>query len=170
MKVSAKIGSALATVAVVGIITTSIGPQHATAQQKGIVVPQLVRNVDEPGFNPYQASQNILFTNFSGDATFTIPQNKVAVIEQVSASGALQTGSVPQVFVRCRNESVEVNHSLPVIPQGEVNGLTVFAGSEPFKCYATAPPGTLNVHVQSGTLQTAQHTWVMAVSGYLVPE
>ena len=170
MKTLTKVGSTVAIISAVAIIVTSIAPKHASAQQKTIVTPDLVRNIDEPGFNPYQASQNILFTNFSGDATFTIPSGKVAVIEQVSASGALQTGSVPQVFVRCRNESMEVNHSLPVIPQGQVNGLTVFAGSEPFKCFATASPGTLNVHVQSGTLQSAQHTWVMAVSGYLVPE
>src|SRR5215470_7906828 len=170
MKTLTKVGSTVAIISAVAIIVTSIAPKHASAQQKTNVTPELVRNIDEPGFNPYQASQNILFTNFSGDATFTIPSGKVAVIEQVSASGALQTGSVPQVFVRCRNESMEVNHSLPLIPQGQVNGLTVFSGSEPFKCFATAPPGTLNVHVQSGTLQTAQHTWVMAVSGYLVPE
>ena len=73
------------------------GFKHAAAQQKGPVVPQIIRNIDEPGFNPFQASQNILFTNFSGDATFTIPQNKVAVIEQVSASGALQSDALSQV-------------------------------------------------------------------------
>jgi hypothetical protein len=130
----------------------------------------LVRNVDEPGFNPFQESQTILFTNFSGDATLPIPTGKIAVIEQVSASGALQTGGVVQVFVRCRNGEVEVNHSLPLFPQGEVNGLTQYAGGQAFKCYASSAPGILNIHVQASNLNSAQHTWVMAASGYLVPQ
>jgi len=170
MKRTLKVISSVATISVIAIIGVWMISNRAAAQQKNPLAPLLVRNIDEPGFNPYQSSQNILFTNFSGDATFQIPAGRVAVIEQVSASGALQTGSVPQVFVRCRNESVEVNHSLPLFSQGEVNGLTVWAGSQQFKCYATAAPGTLNVHVQSGTFQTAQHTWAMAVSGYTVPQ
>src|SRR5215471_3736484 len=103
MKLSAKLIPIVVIVAI-AIVATSIRPNPAGAQNKGPVVPTLVRNIDEPGFNPYQASQNILFTNFSGDGTFTIPSGKVAVIEQVSASDALQTGSVPQIFVRCRNQ------------------------------------------------------------------
>src|SRR5215467_4131187 len=120
MKLSAKLASTVGIIAGIAIVVTSIGPNRAAAQQKGPVTPLLVRNIDEPGFNPFQASQNILFTNFSGNATFTIPSGKVAVIEQVSASGALETGGVVQVFVRCRNETVEVNHSLVLFPQGEV--------------------------------------------------
>jgi len=170
MKPLAKLSSTAAMIAAVAIVATSVGPKHVAAQQKNPLSIDLVRNVDEPGFNPYQASENILLTNFSGDATLLIPTGKVAVIEQVSASGALQSEGTVQVFVRCRNGAQEVNHSLPMFPQGQVNGLTIYAGSQPFKCYATAPPGILNIHVQTSTFNTAQHTWVMAASGYLVSQ
>jgi hypothetical protein len=163
----------LSTIAILGALAALMpwsGAKRAEAQTKGIVVPQLVRNIDEPGFNPFQESQTILFTNFSGDATLPIPAGKVAVIEQVSASGAVQTGGVVQVFVRCRNGDVEVNQSLALFPHGEVNGLTAYAGGQAFKCYASAAPGILNIHVQASNFNTAQHTWVMAASGYLVPQ
>ena len=153
------------TVAIVAVVA---GAGHSHAQQKPPVTPTLVRNIDEPGFNPYQASQTILFTNFSGTAILPVPPNQVVVIEQVSISGAVQSGGVVQAFLRCRNGDVEVNHSLVLFAQGEVNGLTQYAGNQSVKCYASAAPGTLNIHVQTSNLNTAQHAWVMAASGYTV--
>jgi len=155
-------------VAAVTVLAVVASASAASAQQKGPVTPTLVASIYEPGFNPYQASQTILFTNFSGTAILPVPPNQVVVIEQVSISGAVQSGGVVQAFLRCRNGDVEVNHSLVLFAQGEVNGLTQYAGNQSVKCYASAAPGTLNIHVQTSNLNTAQHAWVMAASGYTV--
>ena len=58
-----------------------------------------------------------------------------------------------------------------LVPQGTnpTNGVTFYSASEPIHCIASgAGTPTLSVHVQTGVINTAQHTWVMAVSGYLV--
>src|SRR5262249_42328281 len=77
MRLLAKLSSTAAMIAAVAILATSVGPKHVAAQQKNPLAPDLVRNVDEPGFNPYQASVNIFLTNFSGDASLPIPTGKV---------------------------------------------------------------------------------------------
>src|SRR5262249_17707492 len=73
MKRILKVISSVATIAAIAMIGVWMISNRAAAQQKNPLAPLLVRNIDEPGFNPFQASQNILFTNFSGDATFQIP-------------------------------------------------------------------------------------------------
>jgi hypothetical protein len=159
------------TIALLAIMVYGSGWRPAAAQQKNPLAPTLIRNIDEPGFNIFQQSQNILFTNFSGTATLTIPAGKVVVIEHASASGGLETGGTAQLFLRCANGdfSEQVNHSLVLFPQGQVNGITEYSASQPVKCYAISP-GSVSLHVQSSNLNTAQHTWVMAISGYTLPQ
>ena len=74
--------------------------------------PLFVRDVDAPGRNPFQTSQNILFTTVSGTAFFTVPDGKVTVIEHVSMSGAVESGGTVQAFVTCFDGADEVRHSL----------------------------------------------------------
>src|SRR5262249_26305383 len=163
----------------VGIAGT---PTFVVANNPG--VPLLVRDVDSPGRHGYQASQNILTDSFSGTAIFAVPAGQLAVIQHVSGSGGFESeGAVVQAFVRCTNFNAanlfngadfqEVNHSLVLTPQGENSGLgiTFYSASQPISCIASAGDfshPTLSIHVQTGKFNTAQHTWVMAVSGYLV--
>src|SRR5262245_58232939 len=125
MKTSLKLLSRAAAIAGIGIIGACVSSTPAAAQQKVVTTTDLVPNIDEPGFNPYQRSQNILFTTVSGTLLFPIPANRVIVVEHVSLSGLVQSGGVVQAFLRCSltsDASQEVNHSLVLFPQGEVNG------------------------------------------------
>jgi hypothetical protein len=158
------------TVALLAILAFGSGWKRAGAQQKNPLAPTLVRNIDEPGFNRFQTSQNILFTNFSGTAFLPLPAGEVAVIEHASASGALETGGTAQLFLRCFDGTEEVNHSLVLFAQGQVNGLTQYSASQPIKCYGVAGANNVSLHVQASNFNSAQHTWVMAISGYTVPQ
>ena len=168
MKPLAKPVLTAAAIAAIAFLLAGSNRGAAGAQQKPPATPLLVRSIDEPGLNPFQESQNILFTNFSGTAFFTTPPGRLAVIEEVSISGAVSSGGEVQAFFRCFDSvtSQEVNHSLVLFPQGDVNGFTQYSGNQACKCYASA--GGLSVHVQSSNFNSSQHTWVMAVSGYLV--
>jgi hypothetical protein len=167
-------GTAIVTAA--GIVVTWIGPKHAVAQQKPPATPQLVRNVDEPGFNTFQTSHNTFFgvnTVSINESLAVPPVNKVAVIEHVSASGALSLGAIPRGFLRCSNGTQEVNHSLVFTAQGSTATLTAWATSQPIKCYATTATSTsggLFIHIEANAFQTLQPSWVVAASGYLVPQ
>jgi len=174
MKPSQKVISIVSAIVAIAIVGTWISSNRATAQQKKPDTPELVRNIDEPGFNTYQHSQNITVGPVSATAFFPIPTNEVVVVDHVSLSGGLQGAAVAQAFIRCSttsDASGEVNHSLVLVPQGEneSNGFKFYSASQPIKCYASAP-GSLSVHVQTGTIQSAQPIWVMAVSGYTVPK
>src|SRR5215467_13222617 len=165
--------SKMAVVTAMAIVGLFAGASRAHAQQKSPTAPSLVRNIDEPGFNEFQFSQNVLFTNPSFTASIPVPLNKVLVVEHVSASGLLDTGGVVQVFVRCFNGSMEVNHSLVLTPQGSVNGWAAWSVSQPIKCYATTQQtgsGGLFIHLQTSFINSNQHTWTVAVSGYTVPQ
>jgi hypothetical protein len=157
-------------------LLTSANP--AAAQFKSPTTPDLVRNIDEPGFNGYQFSANYT-TDVVGiaDAELAVPLGKVAVIEHVSASGGLDgTDLVVRALLRCRNGGgVEVVHSLVLTPQGvnSGNGISFFSLSQPIKCYATtgsSTSGGLSFHLESNSIQRSQHIWVVAVSGYTVPQ
>jgi hypothetical protein len=174
LKPTHKAMAGVAVIAALTMVGMSMSWNSATAQQKKPVTPDLVRNIDEPGFNPYEHSQNITVGPVSATASFPIPTNEVVVIEHVSLSGGLQGDGVVQAFIRCSttsDASQEVNHSLVLVPQGEneSNGFKFYSASQPIKCYASST-GTLTVHVQTGTIQSTQPIWVMAVSGYTVPQ
>ena len=167
-----RLGSTITAVATMALVTTIV-PQPAAAQQKTIVTPTLIRNIDEPGFNPFQFTQNVLWTNPSFYLSVPVPENKVLVVEHVSASGLLDPGGIVQGFLWCFNGTQEVHHSLVLTYQGTVNGWTQWAVSQPIKCYATTETvgsgGGLYIKLQTSTINSNQHTWVAAVSGYLVP-
>ena len=166
---------AIATVALLGLLI-SVNP--AAAQVKSSIPVDLVRNVDEPGFNGYQFSANFT-TDVIGiaNAELAVPPGKVAVIEHVSASGGLDgTDLVVRALLRCRNGGgAEVIHSVVLTPQGvnSASGISFFTVSQPIKCYATtagATSGGLSFHLESNSIQRSQHIWVIAVSGYTVPQ
>jgi len=164
-----------AIVSAAGIVVSWIGPPYAVAQQKPPATPQLVRNVDESGFNPFQTSHTTFFgvNTVSINESLPVPVNKVAVVEHVSASGALSLGAIPRGFVRCSNGAQEVNHSLVFTAQGSTSILTAWATSQPIKCYATTATSTsggLFIHIEANAFQTLQPSWVVAASGYVVPE
>jgi hypothetical protein len=175
MRISVNLLAGAAIVAAAGIILSWIGPPYAVAQQKPPATPQLVRNVDESGFNPFQTSHNTFFgvNAASINETLPVPVNKVAVVEHVSASGTLSIGSIPRGFLRCSNGAQEVNHSLVFTAQGSNSNVTFWVTSQPTKCYATTATSTsggLFVRIETNAFQTLQPTWVVAASGYLVPE
>jgi hypothetical protein len=161
--------SLAAPLATLVLLATSLNSGYAIAQiGKSDITPVLVRNIDEPGRNPFQTSQNVLFTNFSATAFLVVPTGKIAVIETVSASGAVSSGGTFQGFVRCFDGNMEVNHSLVFTAQGEVNGFTQYSSNQPIRCYAI--PGGLSVHVQTSNFNSSQHTFVMAASGYVLTQ
>jgi|SRR5215813_2140934 len=162
-----------------GVWNVGINGTPTVTVGNSVTNPLFVRNVDEPARSPFQSSQNILFTTVSGTAFFAVPDGRVTVIEHVSMSGAVETGGTVQAFVRCFGGTGdgEVNHSLVLAPAGDVNGLTQYSASQPIKCYAVPrftnvggieEPTGLTMHVQTSNINSAQHTWVMAASGYSV--
>jgi hypothetical protein len=147
----------------------------ASAQQKAPVTPTLVANIYEPGFNAYQTSHNTFMpvntVAFTED--LPVPPGRIAVIEHVSVSGALSNGAIPRAFVRCNNAGQEVLHSLIFISEGSDSKLTTWVASQPIKCYATTATSTssgLSIHLQTNSFQTLQPSWVVAASGFLLPE
>jgi hypothetical protein len=160
--------SAATALATAAVIVTEFVPNHAVAQQKPPATPTLVASIYEPGFNPYQTSHGTFFAvnTVSITESLPIPTGKIAVVEHVSASGALSTGAVPRGFVECFNGNQQVSHSLVFFSQGNLNGLTMWAASQPIKCYATG--NGLDVHIQTNAFQTAQPSWLVAASGYTV--
>ncbi len=150
------------------------GLKKAGAQQKPTVTPDLVRNVDEPGFNPLEEEFNTTNNGVGFTLFFDVPTNKVAVIEHVSLSGAVPTGQVVQAFAICEVPPVdarhEAEHALVMVPQGSVNGLTYFAASQPIKCYASPGTNTLALHMQTFPISAGGQIWHGSVSGYLVPQ
>jgi len=177
MKRTARATVRLLTIAVMATIGLGMSAGRAVAQTKNPLAPQLVRNIDEPGFNPYQHSVNTTLDASAGGCCgtviFPIPTNTVVVVEHVSMSGGFHSPGIVQAFLRCSmtsDASQEVNHSLVLVSQGEnpSNGFTVYSASQPIKCYASAP-GSLSLHVQSNSFTSGQPIWVMAVSGYTVP-
>lgn len=175
----------------VKVVNTTASPVPVVVQgtptftlASGPATPLLVRDVDSPPRHGYQASQNILTDVVSGTGLFTVPSGYLAVIEHVSLSGGFEGNGITQAFVRCTNftqvnvfdpsaDFQEVNHSLVLVPQGTnpTNGVTFYSASQPIHCIASGSAvnlPTLSIHVQTGVINTAQHTWVMAVSGYLV--
>ena len=160
--------SVVTAIATAAVIVTEFVPNHAVAQQKPPATPTLVASIYEPGFNPYQTSRNTFFAVNTVSINEVLPliTGKITVVEHVSASGALSTGAVPRGFVECFNGNQQVTHSLVFFSQGNLNGLTMWAASQPIKCYATG--NGLNLHVQTNVFQTAQPSWVLAASGYTV--
>ncbi len=177
MKLSFRSGAIVTAIAAAGAVSIWLNPTRAVAQgTKPSVSITLTRNVDEPGLNPYQSSHNTFFSanTFAITEDLPVPAGQTLVVEHVSLSGALTKGSVPRAFVRCFTGAMEVNHSIALTPQGDVNGLTVWAASQPIKCFAsmnnTLTTSPLSIHVQTGTLQTLQPSWVVAASGYSVDQ
>jgi hypothetical protein len=130
----------------------------------------LVRNIDEPGFNAYQISQAVNFTQFGFVASLPIPTGKIAVVEHVSVSGTALTGGMLRASVNCFNGSEDVTHSLVLTPQGDFNGSTAYAASQPLKCYATPGSTNLSINVQSTTFNNGSRQWIVAASGYVLPQ
>src|SRR5215469_9739871 len=83
-----------------GILAVCVSSPSLRAQQKAPATPELVRNIDEPGFNSYQSWKSLVINHgFSADDSFTIPANKVLVVEHVSVSGDSDTVGSPAVSV-----------------------------------------------------------------------
>jgi hypothetical protein len=62
------------TIALPAIMAYGSGGKPAAAQQKNPLVPDLVRNVDEPGFNPFQVRG--LFSSLAIQAVWTSPSQQ----------------------------------------------------------------------------------------------
>jgi len=170
-----KSGAAALAIAAAVAVGVSINPHQVSAQGKPSVNITLTRNVDERAFNFYQTSHNTFFSVNSVAITefMPIPAGRTVVVEHVGISGFLATGSVPQAFLRCFMSAEEVNVPLQLASQGDLpNGLTLWTASQPVRCYAgssTLSTQPLSIHVQTGTFQTLQPSWVVAVSGYAIP-
>ena len=157
-------------IAIVVTMAVSSSFKQATAQQKTSVTPLLVRNIDEPGFNAYQVSQAVNFSQFGFVASLPIPTGKIAVVEHVSVSGTAQSGGMLRASINCFNGSEDVTHSLVLTPQGDFSGSTAYAASQPLKCYATPGSTNLSINVQSTTLNNGSRQWIVAASGYVLPQ
>ena len=155
-----------------GILAVCVSSPSLWAQQKAPATPDLVRNIDEPGFNSYQSWKSLVIDHaFTTNDFFTIPANKLLVVEHVSVSGDSDIGPGPvSVTLTCANGSSSfANHYLVLTPQFNITsqGSTRYVATQPLKCYAT---GTgLQVHVFASAINTIR-VWNVSVSGYLVPE
>jgi hypothetical protein len=145
-------------------------PSVRAQGQKAPATPDLIRNVDEPGFNSYQSWKALIINHgVAADDSFTIPPNKVLVLEHISVSGDSDTVQPVTVQLNCQNGSSFALHFLVMSPQFTiaVQGATHYVASQPLKCYASGQG--LSVHIIAGAINTVRR-WDVSVSGYLVPE
>ena len=127
------------TIALLAIMAYGSGGKPAAAQQKNPLVPDLVRNVDEPASIPFRSG---FFAGNTGSVDLAVPTGKVAVIEFVSAAGTLEPGGVINAFVSCSDGSNQVAHNLVLTQQGSGSGSNRWIVSQPVKCYATTRNST----------------------------
>jgi len=172
MKPSIRFRSFAAVVVVLGSLSGL--SRTAIAQQKPSVNITWIRNVDEPGLNYFQTSHATFISGNSPTLieAMPVPPGKTVVIEHVSLSGRLATGSVPLAYAVCVIANQEIHHSIPLTMQGSSNGTTAWSASQPIKCYAGPNtlgfPSSLYIRVETNVFQTLQPFWTVAASGYVV--
>jgi hypothetical protein len=169
-----KLCSTVVTTAGMVVAATLVSPAQAAAQQKPSIPVDLVRNVDEPGFNPYEVELNAQSSGVGFTLFFPVPTNKMAVIEHVSLTGEVPTGQVVQAFLICEVPPAdafhEAEHALVLVPQGSFNGNTWYTASQSIKCMASEGSNTLAIHMQTFPFSAGGQIWHGSVSGYLVPQ
>jgi hypothetical protein len=130
---------------------------------------------------PYQASINTSIWNTSGPGATTssasfsgpvwsIPANKILVVEHVSARVRVNPGEKVNVSITCQS-SATINlglseHQLVLTSVGQFDGLERLVGSMPLRCYTTS---TLLVGLVRNAVGTVSPGLTeVAVSGFLV--
>ncbi len=148
------------------------------AQQSGVWMVDingtaLVRDVDNPALQPFQAGAVEVSASTSTCGGFettlaTVPAMKQLVIEHVSFGGNLPTGQrFLQVHVNNTAGGAAGVHDLPVALQGTGGGTTdFFAASQPVRLYAD--PGTIVTACFSRSASAGSATAVWNISGYHV--
>lgn len=134
--------------------------------------PALIRNIDEPGRNPFQVNGSITLGGSGGEFKIPIPKGKMVVFEHVSVSGALPHQQRVLVRLTCNmnllDATAEAKINLVVFPQGPVvDGAQLYVASQPVKGYATE---FAFVQVVISIPQpTPAPIWFVSAVGYLVP-
>ena len=115
---------------------------------------------------PFQ--HQLRFTTPDGSAeftdSFTVPEGKVLVIEQVTATATPPIGQVVRLFsLRTTAGGVFAFHTVPAA----VNGSGDFLGCQQVRLYAD--PGSLVQLSAPRSANTGSFLTVASVSGYLIP-
>jgi hypothetical protein len=166
-----RVTAKLLAVGAMAVIGLGMSANPTDAQDKKPVTPDLVRNIDEPGFNPYQHSSEVFSEDCCSIESFPIPVNKVVVVEHVSVTVAGPSAGLVAASVQCSttaDASGFVEHFLVMVQQGTVLGTTFYTASQPVKCYA-ASPGSLAVSIARNGFTPGTAHWFMSISGYTVP-
>jgi hypothetical protein len=154
--------------------TVGIHPSSNTVQVGNTTAnPVLVRDANNPAFQPFQVSGAINLNDGVNAAAqsqpFTVGPGKRLVIEHISATGQLPSG---QKFTSIQIFNVGggygTNHYLTATMMGSVSGGTIdqFATSQPVRLYAD--PGTSVFAVAYRSEAAGQGGLFFTVSGYLV--
>jgi hypothetical protein len=170
-------------VALQGTPNVGLDPQHSTVRvASSLLDPLEVRDVSDGVKAVVQASVDVSIgdgaTTGSGDV-YTVPEGKRLVIEQVSAFGSIESGSVPDGNMLFAIETVAGGkskwHALitskdgafsVVVSPEEFTTFVRFTASQPMRLYAD--PGTkISFHVTRSYIYGPRASAGMTISGYL---
>ena len=130
---------------------------------------------------PYQKSTNTSVWNTSGPGATTssvsffgpiwsIPADKILVVEHVSARVRVNPGEKVNVSITCQSSgTINVGlteHQLVLTPVGQFDGLERLVGSMPLRCYTTG--SFLVGFVRNGVGTVSPGLTEFAVTGFLV--
>jgi hypothetical protein len=171
-------------VALQGTPSVGLDPQHSTVRvASSLIDPLEIRDVSDGLKAVVQASADVSIGDGAteGLATlYTVPEGKRLVIEQVSASGSIESQSVPDRNMLFAIETVAGGtskwHALitskdgafsVVVSPEESTTFVYFTASQPMRVYAD--PGTkVYVHVRRSYIYGPMASAGMTISGYLV--
>jgi hypothetical protein len=168
-------GTVSGTVSISGTPSVNVAntPNVNVANTPNVNVTNTVTTIDaaNPASQPFQRAEVVSWNNpnlIGGDATFTVPAGKRLVIEVVSYSLFLPTGTRPtlnfiDVSTANSNQS-PVSYYVPVSLQGNNGTEDVFTGNSLTRLYAD-PGSTVDVAVRSNSTSGLAS---VSVSGYLV--
>jgi len=147
-------------VGITGTPTVQVGNSESS--------PVLVRDVDRPTSQPFQAEVQVTLGDGQGgqNGFISVPTGKLFVIEQVSAQGTTPAGQRARfsILTHVAPDLVSRTHLLQTSKENEGSN-DFFMASQQVRIYADAP-GPLLRATRDFTTGTASFTFV--VSGYFV--
>ncbi len=170
-------------VALQGTPNVALDPQHSTVRvASSLIDPLEVRDVSDGVKAVVQASADVTIVDGATDglaAIYTVPEGKRLVIEHVSASGSIESQSVPDRNMLFAIETVAGGkskwHALitskdgafsVVVSPEEFTTFVRFTASQPMRIYAD--PGTkVYFHVSRSYIYGPTASAGMTISGYL---
>lgn len=104
-----------------------------SASPLDITSPLSVRDIDNPAFQPFQASANT-----SGAILVTVPAGKRLVIEFVSGSQVVPSSTQTDGSIQIRAGGIFAHYATPLSVRPSGNNNTVYSVSQPMRMYVSA--------------------------------